>query len=61
MATTEQLVADSGRYRPDSMDNLWLHFSRMGAYTDSAPPVIVKGEGHGIWTCAGYSQAWSRL
>ncbi|MSW64283.1 MAG: aspartate aminotransferase family protein [Actinobacteria bacterium] len=31
------------------MDNLWLHFSRMGSYTQQAPPVIVKGEGAYIW------------
>ncbi len=26
-------------------DHLWLHFTRMGAYTDSEIPVIVRGEG----------------
>ncbi|KQS66597.1 aspartate aminotransferase family protein [Modestobacter sp. Leaf380] len=49
MTTTEQPVTEPGRYGPDSVDNLWLHFSRMGGYTEHAPPVIVKGEGHWIW------------
>ncbi len=49
MTTTEQSVTQSGRYGPHDMDNLWLHFSRMGGYTEHAPPVIVKGEGAYIW------------
>ncbi|CAB4913411.1 unannotated protein [freshwater metagenome] len=49
MTTTEQSVTEPGRYGPGDMDNLWLHFSRMGSYTQQAPPVIVKGEGAYIW------------
>ncbi|HEX2084163.1 MAG TPA: aminotransferase class III-fold pyridoxal phosphate-dependent enzyme, partial [Solirubrobacteraceae bacterium] len=30
--------------------HLWLHFSRMGAYTDGTEiPVIVRGEGCHVW------------
>ncbi|MGY1811452.1 aspartate aminotransferase family protein [Blastococcus sp. SYSU D00820] len=46
MTTTEQDVtegpATTGR---GAADNLWLHFSRMGNYTEAPPPVIVRGEG----------------
>ena len=49
MTTTEQPVTEPGRYGPGDMDNLWLHFSRMGGYSQQAPPVIVKGEGAYIW------------
>jgi adenosylmethionine-8-amino-7-oxononanoate aminotransferase len=34
-------------------DHLWLHFSRMGAYTDHEMPVIVKGDGAYIWDAQG--------
>ncbi len=30
-------------------DNLWMHFSRMAAYTERPPPVIVRGDGPYIW------------
>ena len=49
MTTIEQSVTESGRYGPGDTDNLWLHFSRMGGYTEQPPPVIVKGEGAYIW------------
>jgi adenosylmethionine-8-amino-7-oxononanoate aminotransferase len=49
MTTTEQPVTEPGHYGPKDMDNLWLHFSRMGGYAQQAPPVIVKGEGCYIW------------
>jgi hypothetical protein len=50
MTTTEQSVTESDSpYGPGSMDNLWLHFSRMGGYATAPPPVIVKGEGSYIW------------
>ena len=49
MTTSEQSVTEPGRYGPADVDNLWLHFSRMGAYGEQAPPVIVKGDGAYIW------------
>jgi adenosylmethionine-8-amino-7-oxononanoate aminotransferase len=49
MTTTEQPVTEPGHYGPADVDNLWLHFSRMGGYGQQAPPVIVKGEGCYIW------------
>ncbi|MCO7221087.1 aspartate aminotransferase family protein [Klenkia sp. PcliD-1-E] len=49
MTTTEQPVTEPGQYGPADVDNLWLHFSRMGGYAQQAPPVIVKGEGSYIW------------
>ena len=46
MTTTEQDVAASGQpVGADPTANLWLHFSRMGAYRDTPPPVIVRGRG----------------
>src|SRR5687768_17499940 len=50
MTTTEQTVA-GGRsaFGADATENLWLHFSRMGAYRDTPPPVIVRGEGAAIY------------
>ncbi len=50
MATTEQEVAgDRSPFGADATENLWLHFSRMGAYRDTPPPVIVRGEGAAIY------------
>ncbi|GAA1029841.1 aspartate aminotransferase family protein [Virgisporangium ochraceum] len=34
-------------------DHLWMHFSRMAAYADTAPPTIVRGEGAYIWDAHG--------
>src|SRR3954471_3429236 len=46
MTTTEQDVAVPGQpVGADATANLWLHFSRMGAYRDTPPPVIVRGRG----------------
>ena len=46
MTTTEQDVAAPGPpVGVDATANLWLHFSRMGAYRDSPPPVMVRGRG----------------
>ncbi|MFW3169246.1 aspartate aminotransferase family protein [Geodermatophilus sp. CPCC 206100] len=46
MTTTAQDVAAAGQpLGPDATANLWLHFSRMGAYRDTPPPVIVRGRG----------------
>ncbi|RFU22158.1 aspartate aminotransferase family protein [Geodermatophilus marinus] len=50
MTTTEQDVAAPARpIGPEATANLWLHFSRMGAYRDTPPPVIVRGEGPWIY------------
>jgi adenosylmethionine-8-amino-7-oxononanoate aminotransferase len=50
MTTTEQDVPGTGgAYGPDAAENLWLHFSRMGNYTQTPPPVIVRGEGTSIY------------
>jgi adenosylmethionine-8-amino-7-oxononanoate aminotransferase len=50
MTTTEQDVPGTGSpFGPEATRNLWLHFSRMGGYTDSPPPVIVRGEGTAIY------------
>jgi len=50
MTTTEQDVPGSGgAYGPDAAENLWLHFSRMGNYAQTPPPVIVRGEGTSIY------------
>jgi adenosylmethionine-8-amino-7-oxononanoate aminotransferase len=50
MTTTEQHVPAPGQpLGADATANLWLHFSRMGAYRDTPPPVIVRGEGAEIF------------
>src|SRR6476661_1288827 len=50
MTTTEQDVpGGASPFGADAVDNLWLHFSRMGSYTDAPPPVIVRGEGASIF------------
>jgi hypothetical protein len=50
MTTTEQDVPGTGSaFGPDAAENLWLHFSRMGNYTKTPPPVIVRGEGASIY------------
>src|SRR3954466_11908714 len=56
MTTTEQDVTTSGSpFGRDAADNLWLHFSRMSAYADAPPPVIVRGEGARIFDDRGRS------
>ena len=54
MTTTEQDVPGPGS-RAGAADNLWLHFARMGAYRDTPPPVIVRGEGARIYDDRGRS------
>jgi adenosylmethionine-8-amino-7-oxononanoate aminotransferase len=50
MTTTEQDVRESGSpFGAEATDHLWLHFSRMAAYRDAPPPVIVRGEGVRIY------------
>src|SRR3954447_18319796 len=56
MTTTEQDVTTSGSpFGRDAADNLWLHFSRMSAYADAPPSVIVRGEGARIFDDRGRS------
>src|SRR3712207_1888783 len=46
MTTTEQDVDAPGQpVAAADTANLWLHFSRMGGYRDTPPPVIVRGRG----------------
>src|SRR6201989_3041277 len=56
LTTTEQDVHGTpAAFGADETRNLWLHFSRMGAYTDNPPPVIVRGEGARIFDDRGRS------
>src|SRR3954463_4517451 len=56
MTTTEQDVSGTNSgYGPDATRNLWLHFSRLGPYSDAPPPVIVRGEGARIYDDRGKS------
>ncbi|MCP2326682.1 adenosylmethionine-8-amino-7-oxononanoate aminotransferase [Hamadaea flava] len=34
-------------------DHLWMHFTRMGAYAESAVPTIVRGDGCYVWDTDG--------
>jgi adenosylmethionine-8-amino-7-oxononanoate aminotransferase len=56
MTTTEQDVpGGSSPFSADDTRNLWLHFARMGNYQQTAPPVIVRGEGARIFDDRGRS------
>jgi adenosylmethionine-8-amino-7-oxononanoate aminotransferase len=56
MTTTEQDVpGTTSPFGVDDVGNLWLHFSRMGAYSSTPPPVIVRGEGARIFDDRGRS------
>ena len=48
MATTEQTTAHE-RLQELAKRHLWLHFSRMGTYTDHDVPIIVRGDGCYVW------------
>lgn len=49
MATTEN-AATSSRLQDLAKRHLWLHYARMGAYSDGADlPVLVRGEGCHVW------------
>ena len=49
MATT-QAAATEGTLQDLAKRHLWMHFSRMGAYSDGAEiPIIVKGDGCYVW------------
>jgi adenosylmethionine-8-amino-7-oxononanoate aminotransferase len=46
MTDTEHATTKLGDIQKAARDHLWLHFSRMGAYSDEHPiPVIERGEG----------------
>jgi adenosylmethionine-8-amino-7-oxononanoate aminotransferase len=46
MAATQPSTAGAGTLQETARRHLWLHFSRMGAYSDEAEiPIIVRGEG----------------
>jgi adenosylmethionine-8-amino-7-oxononanoate aminotransferase len=56
MTSTEQVVTEpDSPFGADAARNLWLHFSRMGAYEQKPPPVIVRGEGARIFDDRGRS------
>src|SRR5919198_1673372 len=53
MATT-QAPATQSTLQDLAKRHLWLHFSRMGAYSDGAEiPIIVKGDGCYVWDVHG--------
>jgi adenosylmethionine-8-amino-7-oxononanoate aminotransferase len=46
MATTDRRATGTASLQATARRHLWLHFSRMGAYSDDAEiPIIVRGEG----------------
>jgi adenosylmethionine-8-amino-7-oxononanoate aminotransferase len=46
MASTQEAVrTDQGTLQELAKRHLWLHFTRMSAYTDAEVPIIVRGEG----------------
>jgi adenosylmethionine-8-amino-7-oxononanoate aminotransferase len=46
MSTTQPRTTSAGTLQETARRHLWLHFSRMGAYSDEAEiPIIVRGEG----------------
>jgi adenosylmethionine-8-amino-7-oxononanoate aminotransferase len=50
MATTAQPAKTAGNLQELARRHLWLHFSRMGAYSaDAEIPIIVRGEGCYVW------------
>jgi adenosylmethionine-8-amino-7-oxononanoate aminotransferase len=50
MATTQRRTTGAGSLQEAARRHLWLHFSRMGAYSDDAEiPIIVRGEGCYLW------------
>src|SRR6476659_2756813 len=66
MTATPQPVPErpAGPVSSRAGDNLWLHFTRHGAYADGGgAPVIVRGEGPYVWDDRGrrYLDALSGL
>jgi adenosylmethionine-8-amino-7-oxononanoate aminotransferase len=46
MSTTQPRATSAGNLQETARRHLWLHFSRMGAYSDDAEiPIIVRGDG----------------
>ena len=43
--TTPETAAPTREWQRLARDHLWLHFTRMGDYGESGPPIIVRGEG----------------
>jgi adenosylmethionine-8-amino-7-oxononanoate aminotransferase len=43
--TTPETATPVRDWERAARDHLWLHFTRMGEYRDSGPPIIVRGEG----------------
>jgi adenosylmethionine-8-amino-7-oxononanoate aminotransferase len=44
---------DDAHLQDAARRHLWMHFTRMGAYTDHEIPVIVRGEGPWVWDSRG--------
>src|SRR4051812_8472082 len=56
MTTTVQDVPGTPEpFGAGDTSNLWLHFARMGTFTNTPPPVIVRGEGARIYDDRGRS------
>lgn len=50
MATTERSAPGAAATLQElAKRHLWMHFTRMGAYTEADVPVIVRGEGCYVW------------
>ncbi len=45
--------AEHDRLQDSAKRHLWMHFSRLGAYTDTEVPVIVRGEGSYVYDSKG--------
>jgi adenosylmethionine-8-amino-7-oxononanoate aminotransferase len=43
--TTPETARSAAELQQAAKDHLWLHFTRMGEYGDSGPPIIVRGDG----------------
>jgi adenosylmethionine-8-amino-7-oxononanoate aminotransferase len=43
--TTPETATPTREWQRLARDHLWLHFTRMGDYGESGPPIIVRGEG----------------
>jgi adenosylmethionine-8-amino-7-oxononanoate aminotransferase len=43
--TTPETATPVRDWERAAREHLWLHFTRMGEYRDSGPPIIVRGEG----------------
>jgi adenosylmethionine-8-amino-7-oxononanoate aminotransferase len=44
---------DDGALQAAAKRYLWLHFSRMGSYTDHDVPIMVRGDGAWVWDSKG--------